>query len=315
LIARDGPLQQNPAVGYRRAMTNAHQDQWAQWVLRRRDAGDPDIRAHGASLLAGYRDGVLARAAVAAGDVLLDVGTGDGLIGFAALDRVGLSGQVIFSDISTDLLDECRHRAAAGGLLDRCRFVHAPAEDLRDVEDESVDVVTTRSVLIYVARKRAAFAEFFRVLRPGGRLAIFEPINRFGLSEAFRLMFGLDTTPIADLTAKLRRAYQTVPPDQNPMLNFDERDLLRWACEAGFEPVELDYRAEVKVPEPWPSTDWDVLKQTAPNPLAPTFEEALTQQLTDQERDRFENHVRAALAAGTPARRTLATAYLRAIRP
>lgn len=41
----------------------------------------------------------------------------------------------------------------------------------------------------------------------------------------------------------------------------------------------------------------------------------LAQTLTDQERDRFEDHMRAVLAAGTPARKTLATAYLRAIRP
>jgi len=37
--------------------------------------------------------------------------------------------------------------------------------------------------------------------------------------------------------------------------------------------------------------------------------------LTDHERDRLEDHVRAVLAAGTPARKTLASAYLRAIRP
>jgi arsenite methyltransferase len=128
-------------------------------------------------------------------------------------------------------------------------------------------------------------------------------------------MFGLDMTPVADVAAKLRRAYTSVPTEQDPMLNFDERDLLRWAREAGFAALELDYRAEVEVPEPLPTTDWEVLKKTAPNPLAPTLEEALAQTLTDQERDRIENHVRAALAAGTPARKTLATAYLRAIRP
>jgi hypothetical protein len=64
-----------------------------------------------------------------------------------------------------------------------------------------------------------------------------------------------------------------------------------------------------------PTTDWEVLKRTAPNPRAPTFEEALAQRLTDQERDRFEEHMRVVLAAGTPARKTVATAYLRAIRP
>jgi arsenite methyltransferase len=176
------------------------------------DAGDADVREHGASLLAAYRDGVLGRAAIADGDVLLDVGTGDGLIGFAALDRVGPSGRVVFSDISADLLAGCRRRADAEGRLDRCRFVRASADDLRGIDDQSVDAVTTRSVLIYMARKPDAFAEFFRVLRPGGRLSIFEPINSFAVARADHGLFGLDMAPVADLAAKLRRTWVHVPP-------------------------------------------------------------------------------------------------------
>ena len=296
-------------------VTTANQDRWARWLLCRRDAGDAGVRESGASLLAGYRDGVLDRAAVADGDVLLDVGAGDGLIGLAALDRMGPDGRVIFSDISADLLAECRRRAEATGALDRCRFVRAGAEDLGEIPDRTVDVVTTRSVLIYVERKQAAFAEFFRTLRPGGRLSVFEPINGFAAADPNRSLFGLDLAPVADLAAKLVRAYAGVPHEQDPMLNFDERDLLRWAAAAGFTALELDYRAEVGVPEPLPTTDWDVLKRTAPNPLAPTYEEALAQTLTRQERDRFEDHLRAILAAGTPAHTTFATAYLRGIRP
>jgi arsenite methyltransferase len=283
-------------------------------VLHRRDASDAQIRQRGNSVLAEYRDGVLDRAVIADGDVLLDVGTGDGLLGFAALDRVGPSGQVIFSDISADLVEECRRRATAEDLLERCRFVRAEADDLRGIADGSVDVVTTRSVLIYVARKQEAFAEFFRVLRPGGRLSIFEPINRFMMTEAAEELFGLDIAPVADLAAKIRALF-TGPAEVASMVNFDERDLLRWARDAGFAPLELDYRAEVDVPDPLPTNDWDVLKRMAPNPLAPTFEEAIAQALTDQERDRFEDHMRAAFAAGTPTRRTVATAYLRAMRP
>jgi len=175
--------------------------------------------------------------------------------------------------------------------------------------------VTTRSVLIYVARKQVAFAEFFRVLRPGGRLSVFDPINRFALTEVACSLFGLDVTAVADPAAKVRRAYRNVPTEQDPMLNFDERDLLRWAGTAGFTALELDYRAEVEVPEPVPTTDWDVLKKVAPNPLAPTFEEAVADTLTAAERERFVAHVRAVLAAGTPARSTIAKAYLRGIRP
>jgi arsenite methyltransferase len=71
------------------------------------------------------------------------------------------------SDISQDLLDFCRQAAADQGDLARCLFVHTPADDLSPIDDASVDVVTTRSVLIYVADKRSAFAEFARVLRAG----------------------------------------------------------------------------------------------------------------------------------------------------
>ena len=128
-------------------------------------------------------------------------------------------------------------------------------------------------------------------------------------------MFGLEGAAIAELAATVHEAFLDLAGEQDPMLNFDERDLLRWARVAGFVALELDYRAEVGVPEPLPSSDWEVLKRTAPNPLAPTLEEALAQTLTASERDRFEEHARAVLASGTPARRTLATAYLRAIRP
>jgi arsenite methyltransferase len=170
-------------------------------------------------------------------------------------------------------------------------------------------------VLIYVPRKEAAFGEFFRVLRPGGRLSLFEPINSFRSAEVRWGVFGVDMGPVADLAARVAAAYASPAPEQDPMLNFDERDLLRLAGQAGFTALELSYRAEVEVPAPPASTDWDVLKKMAPNPLAPTYEEAVARTLAGADRDRFEAHLRATLAAGTPLRTTQATAYLRAIRP
>ena len=58
-------------------------------------------------------------------------------------------------------------------------FVRAAAEDLSPTPDDSVNAVTTRSVLIYVDDKPAAVREFHRVLRSGGRVSIFEPLNYF----------------------------------------------------------------------------------------------------------------------------------------
>src|SRR4029453_2282433 len=109
------------------------------------------------------------------GATVLDVGAGDGLIGFGALDRVGPAGRVGFSGISPPLVNPCREAARSLGVEDRCDFLVAPATDLAAVADASVDAVTMRSVLIYVDDQPAAFREAARVLRPGGHLAVFEP--------------------------------------------------------------------------------------------------------------------------------------------
>src|SRR5262245_18005341 len=93
------------------------------------------------------RDKVLDRAALAEGETLLDVGCGEGMVGFGALERG--AGRVVFSDISDDLLEFCREAAEALGVADRASFVKAGAADLGGIADASVDVVTTRSVLIY----------------------------------------------------------------------------------------------------------------------------------------------------------------------
>jgi SAM-dependent methyltransferase len=287
-------------------------DKWASWVLSGRDGDDEGLRRQYAPAMRAYRDGVLDRAAIEPADVVLDVGAGDGLIGLGALERLGPAGRVIFSDVSADLLAECRRRA---GGDPRCTFVRASADDLAGLADASVDVVTTRSVLMYLPDQRPAFAEFARVLRPGGRLSVFEPINRFHAGRDESQWLGLDLSPVADLVARVLAVYRSSEPAEAPIVAFDERDLLARAENAGFTAIELDYRAQVGVPVDGPPPDWDALRRTAPNPLVPTYAEALEAALTEAERDRLESHVRARLAAGAPRRVTLATAYLRAVRP
>jgi arsenite methyltransferase len=282
-------------------------DKWANWLLTRRDGGDEEVRRRHAPSLVAFRDGVLDRASIGESDVVLDLGTGSGLIGFGALDLIGDTGQVIFSDISAELLDECRRRA---GDDKRCSFVQTSADDLSPIADASVDVVTTRSVLMYLADKPAAFHQIARVLRPGGRLSIFEPVNSFQAGRNARQLFGLDMSPIADLAGKVLRAYA----GESLILDFDERDLLAWTEKAGFTSIEMDYRAQLDVPMDSAPGDWETLKRTAPNPLVPTYEEAMAATLTAAERDRFDEFVRARFAAGAPRRSSLATVFLRAVR-
>ena len=73
------------------------------------------------------------------------------------------------------------------------------------------------------------------------------------------------------------------------MVDFDERDLLRFAEAAGFEEVHLQLNIAVGSPEPRP---WPAFVNTAGNPLIPTLGEAMQQALTPKEADRFTAHLR-----------------------
>ena len=97
-------------------------DQWARWLLERRHGGDERQFEELKPGFAEFQQRVIANAELHEGDVVLDVGTGDGLIAFGALEEVGATGRVIFSDISQDLLEECQALARNGGTLGRCLF-------------------------------------------------------------------------------------------------------------------------------------------------------------------------------------------------
>lgn len=288
-------------------------DRWHRWLSDVRFGGDAAWRDKElAGFLYPVRDAVLGKAALREGETLLDVGTGDGLIAFGALDRLGPDGRVIFSDISRDLLEHCRKAADAEGVLERCRFVLAPADRLTAVADGSVGVVTTRSVLIYVKDKAAALREFHRVLAPGGRISLFEPINVLMSLADPDLFCGYDVTPVRELAARVEALYQSLqPPGSDPMLDFDERDLVRLARDAGFADIELELRVRVKTrKEPVP---WERFVKTSGNPLIPAFGEAAEQTLSPQEAAELTAYLRPLVETGTGLERT-ALAYLTAAR-
>ena len=285
-------------------------DRWAEWLAERRFGGDADFRDEVLARLTRIRDEVLDRAELHEGETLLDAGCGEGLIGFGALERG--AGTVIFSDVSTQLLDFCREAAGELDVLERCRFVEAGADDLSPVEAGSVDVVTTRAVLIYVQDKRGAFAEFARVLRPGGRISLYEPINRFGAEERRRNgFFGFPVSGADEIAARLRAVYETIqPPDTDPMLDFDERDLLGLSEGAGFFPMRLTLDARV---EATAGRSWDGFLDSAWNPNVPTLREAMEQALTPDERERLTAQLRPLVEGGRGEWR-MALAHLSAVR-
>jgi arsenite methyltransferase len=289
------------------------QDEWARWLLHRRHGGDPEQARSMLEWLRPIRERVLEQATIRHGDTVLDVGTGDGLIAFGALDRVGASGTVIFSDISEDLLGHCRGLAETLDALNRCEFLRAAATDLSPLDDASVDVVTTRSVLIYVQDKARAFREFFRVLKPGGRLSLFEPVNRFMFPEPDGQLWGYDLTPVAELASKVHAVYDRFTEAEATLIDFDERDLVLLAEDAGFPEIRLLYEAEI-APRPLFATgSWDAWLHSSGNPLIPTLAEAMDEALTEAEQDVFAAHLRPLVERGETRQRQ-AVAYLVAVK-
>src|SRR5207249_3692612 len=85
------------------------------------------------------------------------------------------------------------------------------------------------------------------------------------------------------------------PRDTDPMMNFDERDLLRLAEDAGFAEVYLALRARIT---PLPPRRWDEVVGTPGNPRIPSVEEAMREVLREEERERLVAHLRPLVEAG-----------------
>ena len=111
------------------------------------------------------------RAVIGAGDRVLDVGTGTGVVAAAAAARVGAGGRVVGVDISGAMLSRARQLAAARGLADRVDYRLMDAEALQ-LEDQSFDAVVSLFALLHVPDPLRALREMRRVLRPGGRLVV-----------------------------------------------------------------------------------------------------------------------------------------------
>jgi demethylmenaquinone methyltransferase/2-methoxy-6-polyprenyl-1,4-benzoquinol methylase len=132
-----------------------------------------------------YRRSALKRAGLWAGAQVLDVGIGTGLVAREALALIGPQGRLTGVDPSPGMMSE----VALSGV----ELVNGRAEALPR-PDASSDFVSMGYALRHIADVNAAFAEFFRVLRPGGRLLVLEitkPAGRVGTAMLRTYMRGV----------------------------------------------------------------------------------------------------------------------------
>jgi demethylmenaquinone methyltransferase/2-methoxy-6-polyprenyl-1,4-benzoquinol methylase len=185
-----------------------------------------------------WRRFAIGQVAVRPGDICLDVACGTGDL-TEALARAG-AARVTGLDFTPQMLDVARERAGRlpRECAERITYIQGDAQDLR-IPDASVDVVTIAFGIRNVLVPGKAIAEFRRVLRPGGRLAILEFSEpSFAPARWFNRLY---TQRIMPLTATViardkSGAYKYLPKSVETFLTPGEFvNVLR---EAGFRDIE-----------------------------------------------------------------------------
>lgn len=134
------------------------------------DEAEQTRRAYGTADIVGQRRWTRELLCLQAGETVLDVGSGPGLLAAEMAEEVGPSGAVHGVDFSKDMLamarDHCRGRPTVS-------FQRVDATELPFL-DGSIDAAVSTQVYEYVTDVEAALAELYRVLRPGGRALVLD---------------------------------------------------------------------------------------------------------------------------------------------
>ena len=179
-----------------------------------------------------------ALAELKAGEVVLDLGSGGGIDVLLSARRVGPTGKAYGLDMTDEMVALARENQARSGLTN-VEFLRGEIERI-PLPDNSVDVVISNCVINLSADKDRVLAEAFRVLKPGGRLAISDIVVRGedvpeALRRSMELWVGCVAGALeeASYRGKLARAgFENV--DVEPTRIYRVADAKQFLAEAGY---------------------------------------------------------------------------------
>lgn len=191
-------------------------------------------------------------AAMKPGEVVVDLGSGAGFDCLLAARQVGAAGRVIGVDMTHEMLKKARENAAKVGASN-VEFRLGELEHL-PIGDNTADVILSNCVINLVPDKAQVFREAFRVLRPGGRLAISDVVNTVPLPPDLAsdrvLLCGCvaGAAPVLDIQAWLETTgFHNVRVTVKP----ESRDMVAsWAPGRGIENYVASAIIEARKPGP-----------------------------------------------------------------